>query len=391
MHPLAKAATHTGVMVALFPSPATAKLLAQPGGEPAEDLHVTLAYLGDASELENVDQLQQAVGGWAATVGPLAGEVSGVGTFTAGPEPVTYASIDLPGLPAARERLLDALRGAGCDPSTDHGFTPHITLAYDAQDVPVPNLPLVFDQATVAIAGERTSYPLSGVAKTAHLSNESWNGSASRFTDEEWKAACILDRGPSHRTVKQRYALPVREPNGALNRRALAAAAARIGQVQAHPEQINDARRELRRLYAQAGLSAPSSLEKADATWDVPIWKADGTGEGDDPLLVYGVVLQPGVRDSQGDVISAAEIEKAAHRFLIESRKHDLQHDEQPVDGIAPVESYVAPSDLVVAGRPVLKGSWVMGVAVYPEDVKKAVREGRYTGFSIGGSGVRTG
>lgn len=287
---LTKADAQTGAMVALYPSPATALMLAQAGGEPAEELHVTLAFLGSAADVGDLERLQRAVGGFAATVAPLSGVISGTGTFTAGPEPVTYASVDLSGLPEVRERLVQALCGAGCEPSTEHGFTPHITLAYDARDVQVPNLPLVFDAITVAVAGQRWSFPLAGVAK---------------------------------------------------------------------------------------------------AEWDVPIWKADGTGTGEDPMIVYGVVLQPGVVDSQGDVVSAAEIEKAAHRFLIESRKHDLQHDGQASDGVVPVESYVAPAELEVAGRRVLKGSWVMGVAIYPDEIKKAVREDRYTGFSIGGSGVR--
>ncbi len=31
-----------------------------------------------------------------------------------------------------------------------------------------------------------------------------------------------------------------------------------------------------------------------------------------------------------------------------------------------------------------------MGVAVYPDEIKKAVRDGLFTGFSIGGSGFRS-
>ena len=36
---------HTGTMVAFYPPPAVAQALAVPGGEPAESLHVTLAYI----------------------------------------------------------------------------------------------------------------------------------------------------------------------------------------------------------------------------------------------------------------------------------------------------------------------------------------------------------
>jgi 2'-5' RNA ligase len=459
---LAKADVQSGAMVALYPSPATATMLAQPGGEAPEDLHVTLAFLGDAADITDPGRLLQAVAGFAATVPPLAGEVSGAGTFTAGPEPCTYASIDLPGLPMVRERLIEALCGAGCEPSTAHGFTPHMTLAYDARQVQVPNLPLVFDAITVAIAGQRTSFPLSGVtaaagvtvlakaasasidpseptldgkravefiqdayglgpgltphfdlddpvqkalrritawitmaehdalsdsrtvdtAKADEVSAAAWNGSPAHFTDDQWKTSCILDRGATYTTAKTRYALPVREPGGTLNRRALASAQAALnggrGGVKAPPAAITAAKATLGRLRDQAGLTTK-------AEWHVPIWKADDT----DHRVVYGVVLHPGVTDSQGDDVSAEEIEQAAHRYLVESRKHDLQHAETAAP-VEVVESYIAPADLEVAGRPVLKGSWVMASHIRDDAIWAEVQTGAITGYSIGGSAVRT-
>jgi 2'-5' RNA ligase len=47
----AAAEVHTGAMVALIPTVEDAERLAVEGGEPAEQLHVTLAYLGDAADL----------------------------------------------------------------------------------------------------------------------------------------------------------------------------------------------------------------------------------------------------------------------------------------------------------------------------------------------------
>ncbi len=47
----AAAEVHTGAMVALIPTPEDAARLAVGGGEPAEQLHVTLAYLGEAADL----------------------------------------------------------------------------------------------------------------------------------------------------------------------------------------------------------------------------------------------------------------------------------------------------------------------------------------------------
>ena len=115
----------------------------------------------------------------------------------------------------------------------------------------------------------------------------------------------------------------------------------------------------------------------------VPIWKS-----ADASRIVYGVVLQPGVTDSQGDVVSAEEIEQAAHRYLVESRKQDLQHDETKAP-VEVVESYIAPMDMTVAGRPVLKGSWVMASHVRDDSLWDRVQKGELTGYSIGGTAVR--
>lgn len=116
----------------------------------------------------------------------------------------------------------------------------------------------------------------------------------------------------------------------------------------------------------------------------VPIWfnKADP-----EQRIVYGVVLVPGVPDSQGDVVAPEDIEKAAHDFLARSRRIQVQH-ERPAKAEV-VESYIAPADLVVAGRRVSRGSWVMAVHVLDDELWSAVKSGRLTGFSVGGTGVR--
>lgn len=129
--------------------------------------------------------------------------------------------------------------------------------------------------------------------------------------------------------------------------------------------------------------------DKAEAVqFDVPIWKADREGK------VYGVVLAPDREDSQGDVLDAPEIEKACHDFMVESRKADVQHNEVQA-GAHVIENYIAPQDLefaLAAGgtEKVVKGSWVQGWQITDPVLKQEVDEGKRTGFSIGGSGVRT-
>jgi HK97 family phage major capsid protein/HK97 family phage prohead protease len=89
-----------------------------------------------------------------------------------------------------------------------------------------------------------------------------WDGSASRFTDEQYARSAVLDRGPSVKNVKERYSLPVREPDGTLNRNGVHAAAGRIGQVNAPAAVIAAAARALVALYRQLGDTPPDGLLK---------------------------------------------------------------------------------------------------------------------------------
>jgi 2'-5' RNA ligase len=153
-------------MVALYPSAEEQNRWALAGGEDPSEIHLTLSFHGKAAELLNPEVFLQRVGMWAARTTPFFGEVSGVGLFTAGETPVTYLSADLPSLPAAREDLIRSLASAGMGPSMQHGYTPHITLAYAdrLRDVNVRGgTPLHFTHATVALGNERVDIPLLGV------------------------------------------------------------------------------------------------------------------------------------------------------------------------------------------------------------------------------------
>jgi Putative phage serine protease XkdF len=158
-----------------------------------------------------------------------------------------------------------------------------------------------------------------------------------------------------------------------------------LARASGKPEEAQ-VRRAVKRRYPDIKLrkAMREALAKmqGEVEVSVPLWKDDAK------QIVYGVVLTPGVRDSQGDIVSAGEIEKAAHRFLVEFRKHDVQHAETPA-GVETVESFIAPQDMQVADRPVLKGSWVMATHVSDPGVWDRVRKGEITGYSIGGSGVR--
>lgn len=137
-----------GAIVALVPSPEVADELKALGKETTEQMHVTLAFLGDVSEdgatvaLDPEDpgagkpvskeRLLGAVAAYCAGAPPLPKAViSGLGAFALGDDrAVIYASVDAPGLPELRERLVAALVAAGVPVSKLHGFSPHISLEY---------------------------------------------------------------------------------------------------------------------------------------------------------------------------------------------------------------------------------------------------------------------
>jgi hypothetical protein len=117
------------------------------------------------------------------------------------------------------------------------------------------------------------------------------------------------------------------------------------------------------------------------------ILKAGGDSAAKKQIL-YCVVAEPDVEDLQGDILTADEIEKMAHLYLAEHRLVGDSHE--TVAKAAPVESFIAPMDLVVEGEQIKKGSWVIAIKVYESELWSAVEKGEYNGVSIGGTGVRT-
>ncbi len=126
-----------------------------------------------------------------------------------------------------------------------------------------------------------------------------------------------------------------------------------------------------------------SDFSPVYASSEMPILKMD-----EERHLVYGVVLEPEAEDTQGDMVAPEEIEKAAHHYMEYHRVMKEQHQaENPL--ISPVESYIAPEDFTLGGQTVKKGSWVIAAHVNDPQTWAAIKAGEYTGFSIGGEGVR--
>lgn len=159
----------TGIMVAIVPPKRVVRGLPLPdGGEHPENVHVTLAYLGDKSEHtgEQVRDLPELIEAWAETQPRLEARVQGVGTFINEGSHVLWAAVDIPGVNRMHVDLVDYLASHGFTVKDNHSFTPHLTLSYEER--PVRFLPKVeptsftVREVWCCIGGRWESYRLKG-------------------------------------------------------------------------------------------------------------------------------------------------------------------------------------------------------------------------------------
>lgn len=110
--------------------------------------------------------------------------------------------------------------------------------------------------------------------------------------------------------------------------------------------------------------------------------------------LVYGwasvtKVNGRDVIDLQGDVIDIYDLQKAAHQFMAESRDGSDMHGQRGVASI--VESMIIDEAIKQSlGITTPNEGWFICQKIHDPSVWAGWKAGRYTGFSIGGSGVRT-
>lgn len=106
--------------------------------------------------------------------------------------------------------------------------------------------------------------------------------------------------------------------------------------------------------------------------------------------FVTGIVYEPMAEDTDGEYMTAEEIEKAAHWYMKNTGKVDIQHCFVKAEGIDVVESFVAKSDMDIDGTPIKKGTWLMTVEVGDSAVWESIQKGEITGFSMGGVATRS-
>lgn len=150
-------------MLALYPPPALAGRLAVPGGLDPAEMHVTVAYVGDAADVDP-DALCTAAAMLSARQ-PVEAVIAGHARFTGGEQDVIVALADSPGLESLRADALRVLAGQGIAVPSGHGYAAHCTIQYLGQDDPdpvgrVPSVPVTFGAISAVHGTDRTDYLL---------------------------------------------------------------------------------------------------------------------------------------------------------------------------------------------------------------------------------------
>lgn len=173
----------SGAMIALMPTAEDAERLAIEGGEAADQLHLTLRYLGkgadfdEASRAAIVDSVRQLAEGMP----PIASKLFGAAHWNGnGDEPSWVWSVGDdpehgPSLEAAHGMAEEALLMAPMDVELPVPHTPwvgHVCAAYSAELDLIIALeerlgPVTFDRVRVAFAGDHTDIPLGGETRLA--------------------------------------------------------------------------------------------------------------------------------------------------------------------------------------------------------------------------------
>lgn len=107
-----------------------------------QDMHMTIVYLGDADD-HDVELVAAVTKIFAHARWPINASVGGYGRFATGAEEdVIVALVDSPELDRLRHEIENELQWQGVQlPEADHGFMPHITLAYVPRGTEIPPQP----------------------------------------------------------------------------------------------------------------------------------------------------------------------------------------------------------------------------------------------------------
>ena len=97
--------------------------------------------------------------------------------------------------------------------------------------------------------------------------------------------------------------------------------------------------------------------------------------------IVWGEIYVPDLPDTQDEFMSASDIEKRAHKFLMEGKSVgcvDVMHDNEVRESCFIVESWISRGDPTY-----INGSWVVGMKILDDELWEKVKTGEFNGFSM--------
>jgi hypothetical protein len=142
------------------------------------------------------------------------------------------------------------------------------------------------------------------------------------------------------------------------------------------------------RVLKLKGLKAkelPGLLETVEEAEGFSLERDNPLAKKSEQRVGLGIVLEPEQTDSQGDIYSAAAVRGAAERY---KGGLGLMH-RRGLKGAKVLGSYLARRAFVVDGEPVKKGTWLMLLKFTDRTLWGNVKDGDYTGLSIGGSAIK--
>lgn len=148
------------------------------------------------------------------------------------------------------------------------------------------------------------------------VAEQAWNGSASRFTIEQWRESCLI--GPlGDPENKSSYKLPVKEPNGDINRNAVHSAASVLaggrGGVDAPADEIRSAAQRLVNIYRNdLDEEPPESLTSIAGNKSLSPETAPVAESADDSAALVAAV----------DSVDSRDLETRAHALALLSQAY---------------------------------------------------------------------
>lgn len=143
-----------------------------------QELHITLVYLGDSRTLDKAN-IFGALNEFVLQQAPIKGKLQGLARFVSGHEldPVVI-TFDSPQMPKVYSLLTSILESRHIPYHRDHGFIPHITLAYIPANKRLPihtvePLEMNFNDVCYVDGGEWIPFPLAGYANKKAEDNDS--------------------------------------------------------------------------------------------------------------------------------------------------------------------------------------------------------------------------